>query len=70
MTNAQPTDESDRAKRAKLQWTGVGVSAGASVGMIAGLLLAGGAGIALGLCFGAGIGVVIGAAADAQSPRS
>ena len=69
MSSDPPTDESDRAKRPKLQWTGLLISLGAGVGMIVGLLIAGGDGIALGLAFGAVVGVVIGAAADAMSQR-
>jgi len=45
-------------------WAGMGISIGAGLGMIVGLLGWGGAGIALGAAFGSGIGLVIGAAAD------
>lgn len=69
MSSEPPTAESDRANRPKLQWAGLLIGLGAGVGMIVGLLIAGGAGIALGLTFGAGAGVVIGAAVDAMSQR-
>jgi len=47
-----PADRSERAKRPQMLWTGILISMGAGVGMILGLLIAGGVGIALGLCFG------------------
>jgi hypothetical protein len=41
--------------------TAVGVSIGAGMGLIAGLLIAGGPGIAIGLVVGAGLGTTFGA---------
>ncbi len=70
MSIAPPAGESERAERSQMLWTGILISTGAVVGMILGLLIAGGAGIALGICFGAGVGVVVGAAIDATSPPS
>ncbi len=45
-------------------WAGLGISIGAGLGMVVGLLGWGGTGIALGAAFGAGIGLVVGAMAD------
>ncbi|HAS11076.1 MAG TPA: hypothetical protein DCS55_11265 [Acidimicrobiaceae bacterium] len=45
-------------------WAGVGISMGAGLGTIVGLLGWGGAGIALGAVFGACVGLVVGAMAD------
>ena len=50
-------------------WTALGVSIGAGVGLIVGLLGWGGGGIALGLSIGAGIGVALGASVDATRRR-
>lgn len=52
------------ARQSKQSWTGLGISMGAGLGMIVGLLGWGGTGIALGLAFGACIGLVAGAIAD------
>ena len=45
-------------------WAGLGISLGAGVGLVVGLLGWGGTGIALGAAFGACAGLVIGAVAD------
>lgn len=45
-------------------WAGLGISMGAGLGMIVGLLGWGGTGIALGAAFGAGTGLVVGAIVD------
>jgi hypothetical protein len=50
-------------------WIGLGVSIGAGIGLIVGLLGWGGGGIALGLSIGAGIGIAIGASLDAAERR-
>lgn len=47
-------------------WVGFGISIGAGLGLVVGLLGWGGTGIALGAPFGAGIGLVIGAIADSS----
>lgn len=49
-------------------YTAVGVVFGAGVGLVAGVLIGGGA-IALGMAVGGGVGVVIGAAMDARVNR-
>lgn len=54
-------------KADKWQWTGIGVSVGASLGMIVGLLTSGGSGIAIGMALGAGVGITVGAALDART---
>lgn len=45
-------------------WTGLGISMGAGLGLVVGLLGWGGTGIALGAVFGASIGLVVGAIVD------
>lgn len=50
-------------------WIGLGVSIGAGIGLIVGLLWWGGSGIALGVGIGAGIGIAIGASLDAAERR-
>lgn len=47
-----------------MMWAGMGISMGAGLGTIIGLLGWGATGIALGAGFGAGIGLVVGAMAD------
>ena len=47
-------------------WTGAGISIGAGIGLVVGLLGWGGGGIALGVALGAGIGLVVGAIADSM----
>ena len=55
--------------RSEHLWTGVGISIGAGIGLIVGLLGWGGAGIALGMSIGAGIGIALGASFDATGRR-
>jgi|GEM_PF-3106220 len=54
-------------KTAKWQWTATGISVGAGVGLIVGLLVSGGSGIAIGMALGAGAGTAIGAAIDSRT---
>ena len=53
-----------------MQWTGVGISMGAGLGMVVGLLGWGGVGIAFGAIFGSAAGLVVGAIAGSRSPQS
>lgn len=53
-----------------MQWTGVGTSMGAGLGMVVGLLGWGGVGIAFGAIFGSAAGLVVGAIADSRSPQT
>lgn len=56
--------------RSQMQWTGLGISVGAGLGAIVGLLGWGGVGIALGAAFGCAAGIAIGAIADSRSPHT
>ena len=57
------------AKKPDLYWTGIGVSLGAGIGMLFGLLGSGANGIPIGVSIGAGVGVALGAARDARTSR-
>jgi hypothetical protein len=57
------------AKTPDFYWTGIGVSVGAGIGILLGLLGSGGNGIAIGVSIGAGVGVALGAAHDARTSR-
>jgi len=50
--------------KASSYWTGLGVSIGAGIGLVIGLLGWGASGIALGVSLGAGVRVALGAARD------
>lgn len=55
-----------RRAPSNMAWSGLGIVFGAGLGLLVGLLLAGGVGIAFGLTFGAGIGLVVGSAIDSR----
>ena len=57
------------AKKPDFYWTGIGVSLGAGIGLVLGLIWSGGNGIAIGVSIGAGVGVALGAARDARTSR-
>ena len=57
------------AKKPDFYWTGIGVSLGAGIGMLLGLLGSGANGIAIGVSIGAGVGVALGASRDARTNR-
>ena len=56
-------------KMPDIYWTGIGVSLGAGIGLVLGLIWSGGNGIAIGVSIGAGVGVALGAARDARTSR-
>ena len=64
-----PIHSGGMARRSQMQWTGVGISMGAGLGMVVGLLGWGGVGIAFGAIFGGAAGLVVGAIADSRSPQ-
>ncbi len=63
------TVHSANPEKSSTYWTGIGVSIGAGVGLVAGLLISGGDGIAVGMCLGAGVGVALGSSRDAVNRR-